>query len=439
MQLGITIDSIKDYISITCSTQSITVDQVTINDSKSKIPSKKQKKICKQNANLANENTDEKEQKEIERLHQLVAHYKRRECGVSILQDYGFSDEPVFILWGSCVLDLRLKKDLSYQKDACWSKFMKIDQFEIFNDQLSLSMTQYTSPLKNMEHVSSLLLRFNLKEFKQLADTILAYQQVAYFMMSQVENLKKEYQGKQIEFEQILDNRQEQFEQLKKKIIRQEEEGGLPFIAITSGFDYSKDTTAFKNASVSKSFLDLMGGTAEQYINISLRKGGLEFFQPIDQAKYIKAVLDLILSQQNKSYFEAQIKTYDNIDLFTSIESEIFTIDNGQYSPFIGDNTLTIQRIILNENQLKSLETIRKNQILNPLIEWEEDFAYSIQSEQLVEKFYLDQSKILKKMKKLNKIYKKKEEKKKSTIDNDVDNFDDKHSSINLLDSGTIN
>ncbi|KAL4463249.1 hypothetical protein ABPG74_007250 [Tetrahymena malaccensis] len=438
MQLGITIDSLKDNISITCSTQSITVDQVSINDSKSKIPSKKQKKISKQNANQVNENSDEKEQKEIERLRQLVTHYKKRECGVSILQDCIINDEPVFILWGSCVLDLRLKRDLSYQKDACWSKFMKIDQFEIFNDKLNLSMTQYTSPLKNMEHISSLLLRFNLKEFKELADAILAYQQVAYFMMSQVDNLKKEFQGKQIEFEQILDNRQQQFELLKKNIIKQEEEGGLPFIAIVSGFDYSKDTTAFKNASISKSFLNLMGGTAEQYINISLRKGGLEFFQPLDQAKYIKAVLDLILSQQNKSYFEAKIKTYDNIDLFASIESEIFTIDNGQYSPFTGDNILTIQRIILNENQLKTLETIRKNQILNPLIEWEEDFAYSIQSEQLVEKFYYDQSKILKKMKKLNKIYKKKDEKKNSPI-NDNDDADKYDNNQQSLDSGTIN
>ncbi|EAR88953.1 hypothetical protein TTHERM_00551110 (macronuclear) [Tetrahymena thermophila SB210] len=429
------ISSFKDNISSTCSTQSIIIDQISKDESKSKVPSKKQKKISKQNTNQANENYDEKEQQEIERLRSLVSHYKKRECGVQILQDYVVSDEPVFILWGSCVLDLRLKRDLAYQKDACWSKFMKVDQFEIFNDKLSLSMTQYASPLKNMEHISSLLLRFNLKEFKELADAILAYQQVANFMVSQISNLKKEYQGKQIEFEQILADRQEQFEQLKSNIIKQEEEGGLPFIAITSGFNYTQDTTAFKNASISKSFLDLMGGTAEQYINISLRKGGLEFFQPLDQAKYIKAVLDLILSQQNKSYFEAKIKTYDNIDLFASIESEIFTIDNGQYSPFTGDNILTIQRIILNENQLKSLETIRKNQILNPLIEWEEDFAYSIQSEQLVEKFYLDQSKILKKMKKLNKIYKKKEEKK--NFPNNEDNS--KQPSINSFDSGTIN
>jgi len=35
-------------------------------------------------------------------------------------------DEPIFILWGNCILDLRDSWDLDYEKEAGWNRFLKI-------------------------------------------------------------------------------------------------------------------------------------------------------------------------------------------------------------------------------------------------------------------------------------------------------------------------
>ncbi|EAS07577.3 hypothetical protein TTHERM_00678430 (macronuclear) [Tetrahymena thermophila SB210] len=170
--------------------------------------------------------------------------------------------------------------------------------------------------------------------------------------------------------------------------------------------------------SKSKELIYLLGADEDQQARVALKKSQLDMFSYDSRAVIQQVYMNYILHGKTTQFEQNfNLLSYDNISIYCPAEFKVCQIKYPpelQYDPEIQcDDFIVVSQYDIQPFQVQKVLGIRKqfDELQRYMQTFDQDFEYSIQSENFLSKFY---KKVLKKIHKRDKIHEMKEREIKS-------------------------
>ncbi|KAL4432740.1 hypothetical protein ABPG74_011561 [Tetrahymena malaccensis] len=319
-----------------------------------------------------------------------------------------FQSERCFFIPGDIIFDFDCK-DKYFFKVSKWNEFKRVYSCTIRKDMPTLEI-QFFSQKKPNYDLSLVIHQLQNSQNQDLYDLSLSIQYYSKMFIVQEAFLNK---GRQI-IEQIpfavdyLCLVNQYFKEQCEILLKSVSDSQQFYIYGTQELNFNNSNLELTKLGISENLIALLGSNAEQYQQIMMRYGLVDFY---DQKSYQKLFQQTVLNKQSNSDQKnecfIELLTYDQIKVKVTVQNQnhvfldqvknlqtiydLFLTEQQRQCFFYKNFYITFFEVDLYD--LKKVIEIRKQNLNSQSIQFLEDnIEYSSQCLYLLEKFYSDQT-----------------------------------------------